>query len=98
MSKTQKMSKMSKKAKYEIEVEGKKCRLTELDRTTLEITLGMIMSTTGSPQYIRAGEVILRNCWVDGDKEILERDDLLIAAAMKAYELIEIKEATLKKI
>ena len=89
---------MKSKAIYEIEVDGKKCQLCKLDRATLEITLGMVMATTGNPQYIRAGEIILRKCWVSGDKEILEQDDLLIAAAMKAYELIEIKEATLKKI
>lgn len=89
---------MAKKAKYEIEVDGKKCQLCPLDRATLEIALGMVMATSGNPQYIRAGEIILRKCWVSGDKEILENDDLLVAAAMKAYELIEIKEATLKKI
>lgn len=89
---------MKKKAIYEIEVEGKKCQLCKLDRATLEITLGMVMATNNTPQYIRAGEIILRKCWVSGDKEILDDEDLLIAAAMKAYELIEIKEASLKKI
>lgn len=91
---------MAKKGKavYEIEVDGKKCQLSEISRATLEIALGLIMTTTSSPQYIRAGEIILLNCWVSGDEEIKKDESLLIAAAMKAYELIDLKEATLKKI
>ena len=92
------MAAKKKKAVYEIEVEGKKCQLSEISRSTLEVALGLIMQTTGQPQYIRAGEVILLNCWVSGDDEIKNDESLLIAASMKAYELIELKEATLKKI
>ncbi len=92
------MSGIDRTPKYEIEIEGKKCQLRELDRQTLEICLGLVMNTNGPPQYIKAGEIILKTCFVSGDKEILEDDKLLVGAAMTAYELIEIKEATLKKI
>lgn len=84
------------KAQYEITVKGKSCKLSEISRGTLEIALGMIMKPT--PEYIRAGEIIILNCWIEGDEEIKTNDKLLVPAAMKAYELIELEEAELKKI
>jgi len=86
-----------KGAKYEIEVEGKVCYLKALDKATLEIVLGMTAGSENS-QLIRAGEVILNRCWVGGDEEIRKNDELTVAAAFQCYELIEIKEATLKKL
>lgn len=86
------------KAKYEIVVEDKICWLKEVNRATLEVALGLIMATTGQPQYIRAGEIILLNCWVGGDEEIKKNEDYLIPACFQAYELIKLKEASLKKI
>ncbi len=87
-----------KTAEYELEIEDKKCRLSKMSRATLELVLGMITGTGIKAEMIRAGEVILRNCWVDGGQEILDQEDLLIGAALKAYDLIEIKEASLKKL
>jgi len=87
-----------KKASFLIEVEDKSCKLTSIDRSTLEVALSFVMPSSGKPEYIRAGELILRNAWVEGDDEILSNDDYLIPAAMQAYQLINIKQATLKKI
>ena len=49
-------------------------------------------------KYARIGEVALMNCWLGGSEEIRHRDDLYIPAAMKAGELLEFKEAELKKV
>ncbi len=86
------------KSEYSITVEDKICWLKKIDRATLEVALGLIMATTGQPQYIRAGEIILLNCWVNGDEEIKKDDKYLIPACLQAYELIQLKEASLKKI
>lgn len=89
-------------AQYVIEVEheGKplKAYLKKMNRQTMEAVLGLTMAISGPPQYIRAGEVILNNCWVGGDDEIRKNEDLLVPAAMQAYRLVEVKNAELKKL
>ena len=81
---------------HELEIDGKKCQLAKIDRATLEIALGLIMAD--KPEYIKAGEIIVRSCWVSGDKEILDDEDLLVGAALAAQELISVKKASLKKL
>ncbi len=110
----------AKKAKYRIEVETgtdeatqettfTACYLSEMTRGTLEVVLSMIQPKGNEkPQYLSAGEKILRSCWlnkatvngkeVESDKEILENDGLLVAAAMQAYELVDIKTAKITKL
>lgn len=87
----------------EIEVEADngellKCRLKEVDRRTLEKALGKMGVAGGDPQIISAGELILLNCWVDGDDEIRKNESYRVAASLQAFSLIEMKNATLKKI
>ena len=86
--------------KYEIEMDDKKtrCFLRSIDRATLETALGLTMKTSGHSEYIRAGEVILTSCWVTGDEIIKTNEDFLMSASMQAFQLIQIKSATLKKI
>ena len=43
-------------------------------------------------------EIILNNCWVGGDEEIKTEDPLFLAASGMMGELIEVKEATIKKL
>ena len=90
-------------AAYVIEVEDdngktRKCYLKKINRATMEAVLGLTMAVNSSPQYIRAGEIILTNCWAGGDEEIRKNDDLLVPAAMQAYRLVEVKNAELKKL
>jgi len=100
----------TQKAAYKITVEGgATCYLKEMKRGVLERVLSMIAPKGNQePQYINAGEKILRSCWLDtatvkgekveSDKAILENDDLLTAAAFQAYELVDIKTAKLEKL
>jgi len=81
-----------------IEIEGAKCYLKSIDRPTFEQAMGLITKTRSNPEMIRAGEVILLNCWVAGDDIIKTDDAFLIPAALQAFELMEVKTATLKKI
>ena len=84
-------------AKYQVEVDGKIGYLKEPDRFTIESALGLAMPIQGAPQYIRAGEIVLLNCWVGGDDEIKNDESLLVPAAMQAFQIIKSKTATLKK-
>ena len=84
------------------------CYLKEMDRGVLERVLSLMAPTKGDPQYIRAGELIINSCWLDdavvegekvkSDKAIKTDDNLLVAAAMKAFELVDIRTASIKKL
>ena len=90
-------------AKYKIEVEDENGEikvgyLKKLSRTALETALGYMMPIGGTPKIITAGEIILNACWVGGDEEIRKNEDLLVEACMQAVQLVERKEASLKKL
>jgi len=96
------------KAKYSevnaIEVDGHICYLKPLDRKTIGYALSQLDITIGDEtkmnlgQMVRIGEVAMQNCWIGGSEDLKKRDDLFVAAAMKAGELLNLKEATLKKL
>lgn len=74
------------------------CYLKKPDRATMEVALGLTMSMTKAPEYIKAGEIIINSCWISGDEEIRTDEDNLIAAAMQAFTLVNMKSAELKKV
>lgn len=87
---------------FTIEIDGKKCHLRPLDRTTFKLALGMVSPGMKEPRYVDAGQLILNTCWLDGDEEL--KDDktpanmpINVSACLKACEMIEIKEGELKK-
>ena len=92
------MAENGKKAAYEIEVGGKKCKLSEPTRYVLKVVYSKLLKSNGDLNLVEAGEIILNSCWVSGDKEIKDDDSLFIAACLSAAELIETKEAKLKKL
>lgn len=82
-----------------LEVEGRLFGyLKKIERATMEIALGKLQKVGQDAEYIYAGELILRNCWVAGDNEILDNEDNLMTAALQCNALIELKQASLKKI
>lgn len=76
---------------YEITVEGKSCILRKPNRKDLSY-----VSVVKDP--IQMSETLMRQLWVDGDKEILEDDQLFLAAVPKMEEVMRIKEAEIKKL
>lgn len=84
---------------YSIEVGGKYIILKTPNRQTYSECIGLVTPIAGQkPDYITAGLRIMQACVVAGHKEEFFKDDsYLIPAAMKSLELLEIKEATLKK-
>lgn len=89
-------------AKFEITLEdGEKLYLKGINRTQLGIVLSLIMPSSGQPDYIRAGEVILENCAIKnaGDYEKIKSDEMLfVGACFQAYQVIELKTGTIKKL
>lgn len=84
---------------YSIEVADKYIILKKPNRQTYSECIGLVTPMAGQkPDYITAGLRIMQACFVAGDKDEFFKDDsYLIPAAMKSLELLEIKEASLKK-
>jgi hypothetical protein len=76
---------------YEISVDDKSCILHKPTRQDLSY-----VSVIKDP--IKLSETLLKQLWVEGDKEILEQDDLFIAVANKMDVLMTVKEAEVKKL
>lgn len=76
---------------FEITVDGKSCILHKPTRQNLSYA-----SVVKDP--IKLSETLLKQLWVDGDKEILEQDDLFMAVVNKMEEVIKVKEAEIKKL
>lgn len=85
-------------ASYEIEVDGFKCKLSEPTRQVLKVVYSKMLKADGSLNLIEGGEIMLNSCWISGDKEIKEDDNLFISACLSACQLIEVKEAKLVKL
>ena len=54
-------------------------------------------STQGSDS-LKFTEILLKQCWIDGDKEILEDDEHFLGLAPVIEELGKHKEAEIKKL
>lgn len=76
---------------FEITVDGKSCILHKPTRQNLSYA-----SVVKDP--IKMSETLLKQLWVDGDKEIQEQDDLFMAVVNKMEEVIKVKEAEVKKL
>ena len=76
---------------YEISVDNKSCVLRKPNRKDLSY-----VSVVKDP--IQMSETLMRQLWVDGDKEILEDDQLFLAVIPKMEEVTRIKEAEVKKL
>lgn len=78
---------------FEIRVDDKRCYLKRPDRKTLSYA-----SAVGTKDPLRFNEILLNNCWLDGDEEIKTNDSLFLSVSQKLAELIEIKEAEIVKL
>lgn len=76
---------------FELSVEDKSCILRRPNRKDLSF-----VSVVKDP--IKMSEALMKQLWVDGDKEIQERDDLFLAAIPKMEEVIKVKESQIKKL
>ena len=76
---------------FEITVEGKSCVLHRPTRQDLSYA-----SVVKDP--IKMSETMLNQLWVAGDEEIKTDDSLFLAAIQKMQEVLEVKEAAIKKL
>lgn len=76
---------------FKLDVEGKICFLKSPDRRTL----GFASSTKDTFKF---NEIVLKNCWLAGDEEILKDDSYFLAACSKLDGIIQVKQAELEKL
>lgn len=78
---------------FKLTCEDKACIVKLADRKTLSFA-----SAGGTKDPMKFNELILRGCWLGGDKEILENDKYFISVGQKIAELVQFKKATLEKL
>ena len=78
---------------YLIEVDDKKCYLHSPTRQILDAA-----AVAGKKAESKFNEVIIRGCWLAGNKELLEDDAYFLSVSTQLSEIIEIKEAVIKKL
>ena len=85
---------------HSITVDGHIGYIKPFDRKTASIALQEveISKHTTLGEYYRIGQACLTHCWIGGSDEIQKKESLYIAAAVKAGELLDLKEAELKKL
>lgn len=80
---------------FEVVVEDKKAVLHKPTRKDLSF------ANAGSSQgkdALKLSEILLKQCWIDGDMEIQENDSYFFGVVPVLDALIETKEAEIKKL
>lgn len=78
---------------FEISVEDKKCIIHKPTRQVIDLAV-----SSSAKRSSLFEETILRNCWLAGDKEIVENDEYFFAVGKQLDEVIKFKTAELKKL
>jgi len=78
---------------FHFKVADKACYLRTPDRKVLSFA-----AAAGKSDPMKVNETILKNCWLDGDKEIQEVDSYFLGISGKLDQIVEIKEAELEKL
>lgn len=78
---------------YKVEVDERVAYLKKPSRKALGAA-----AVIGKTDPMKYNETLLANCWIEGDEEIKTDDALFLGVSGQLAELIEIKEASLKKL
>ena len=80
---------------FEISCDDKKVLLHKPTRKDLSFAMA---GSNQAKDSVKFSEILLKQCWIDGDKEFLEDDNYFLAAVPHLGALSETKEAELKKL
>lgn len=78
---------------FKISCDGKVCYLKPPTRKILGYA-----SVAGKEDPLKFNEVILRDCWLDGDEEIRTNDVLFLSVGSQLANIIQTKEAELEEL
>ena len=76
---------------FELTIEDKSCIIRRPTRQEFSFVSGI-------KDPIQLSETLLKQLWIDGDKEILEDDAYFLAAISQLDEVLRQKEASVKKL
>lgn len=80
---------------FEITCEDKKAVLHKPTRKDLSFAMA---GSGQAKDSVKFSEILLKQCWIDGDKEFQDNDNFFFAAVPVLGALSETKEAELKKL
>ena len=80
---------------FEVAVEDKKVILHKPSRRDLSYAMA---GSNQAKDSVKFSELLLNQCWIDGDAEIKENDDYFLAVVPVLGALSETKEAEIKKL
>jgi hypothetical protein len=78
---------------FELTVGDKSAYLKKPDRKVISMATSL-----GSTDPVHIAELIMDACWLGGDEEIRKDDDYFMSAMNKLQDMVDLKEADLKKI
>lgn len=78
---------------FEYQTDGMSCILKRPSRTVISAA-----SALGSSDPLKFAEVILENCWVEGNDTLRTDDRYFLGLQQQLNELVEIKVGQLKKL
>jgi hypothetical protein len=78
---------------FAYEVDGLACYLKRPSRQVVELA-----TAEGANRPFKFTEIVLANCWLDGNDELRTEDKYFMGLSGKIAELIEIKTGELKKL
>jgi len=78
---------------FQLQVEDKKCYIHKPTRQVIDLAV-----QSAAKRSSMFDETILRNCWLAGDKEIVDVDEYFYAVSKQLDEVIKFKTAELKKL
>lgn len=76
-----------------LEVEDKKAYIRSPKRKELSAS-----TTIGANDGLKANEFLLKVCWLAGDEELKTIDSYFLGAVSQLEQIIEIKQASIKKL
>lgn len=78
---------------FQLTVEDKTCFIHKPTRQIIDLAI-----SSSAKRSSLFEETILRNCWLAGDKEIVDNDEYFFAVGKQLDEVIKFKSAELKKL
>ena len=80
---------------FEVAVADKKAVLHKPSRK--DLSFASAGSGQGSDVF-KFSEILMRQCWIDGDREIMDDDDYFLGAVPVLQAIAEVKQAEVKKL
>ena len=80
---------------FEVAVEDKKVILHKPSRRDLSYAMA---GSNQAKDSVKFSEILLNQCWIEGDEEIRQNDDYFLAVVPVLGALAETKEAEIKKL